>query len=777
MNMIVLTLAFVVGVLLLQLMPVLPPWVAWALVPVCLVCLRWRVARLPVLIILGFFWAAGRAELALMPTLDPAIEGQTVLLEGRVADIPRRLSGQGVRFLFTVERMDSGDGWIQFPATIRLGWYRTRTAPVSGDRWQLAVRLKQPHGYANPGGFDYERWLLQQRIRATGYVRNDDRNTLLAHTSSGVIGHLRATIAAHFDAIASDSPGMGLVRALVIGDRNAITPAQWQVLRATGTSHLMAISGLHISLVAGLVFLLVRFVWARCGQLPERIPAARAAAVLALAAGLFYALLAGFGIPTRRALIMLGVAMLAVLADRYVRPTQVLCVALIAGLLLDPLSVLAPGWWLSFWAVALIMYIVAGRHGQEGIWRRWTWVHLVLAVGMAPLLLVLFQQVSLIAPLANVVAVPWISLLVVPLALMGTILVPVSAWASAQVLGFAAWLLDTLWPWLGWLGHHDFSTWQQHAPLAWTLVPAVAGVLLLLAPRGTPGRWIGMVLLLPLVAVRPAVPLMGAVWATLLDVGQGLSVVVRTRHHTLVYDTGPSHRSGFDAGQVVVAPFLRHQGIERIDRLLVSHGDNDHIGGAHSLLDAFPVDRLMVGIPGLIEDREQDVCRRGDRWVWDGVEFVILYPGPGSRRSGNNASCVLRITAAGGRRLLLTGDIEAVAEQVLRRDSRPSLPAEVVVVPHHGSMTSSTPAFVRAVAPDYALFPVGYRNRYRFPRAPVVARYHAAGARLLDTARHGAISVYLPAVSGAVVVRGWRCQQRRYWRPAVCTEESVWQPR
>lgn len=768
--MIAITLAFVAGVLLLQLMPVLPPWYGYALVPLCLGCLRWRSAWLPAALVFGFFWAAGRAELALMPALDPALEGQTVLIEGRVVDIPRRISDRDYRLLFAVERMNAGAGWQDYPATVRLGWYRTETVPASGDRWQLAVRLKQPHGYANPGGFDYERWLFQQRIRATGYVRKDTRNKLLGHGQSGVVGNLRAAIAAHFSSIRPASPGLGLVRALTIGDRNAITPAQWEILRATGTSHLMAISGLHISLVSGLVFLLMRIAWARCGQLAEYIPAARAAAVLALAAGLFYALLAGFGIPTRRALIMLCVAMLALLAGRYVRPAHALCVAVIAVLVLDPLSVLAPGWWLSFWAVALLVYTTTGRHGQEGKWRRWTRAHLVLAVGLLPLLLVMFQQASLVAPLANVVAVPWTGLLIVPLALVGGILVPLSPWASEQVLGLAAWLTDILWPWLGFLGSHDVSMLQQHAPLAWTLVPAAAGILLLYAPRGTPGRWVGAVLLLPLVAVRPAAPAAGEVRATLLDVGQGLSVVVRTRHHALVYDTGPSYSPTFDTGQAVVVPFLRSQGIERIDRLVISHGDNDHIGGVQSLLKAIPVDRLTAGVPEAIEDREASACRRGDRWLWDGVEFAVLYPGSGSRRSGNNASCVIRITSAGGQRLLLTGDIEAVAERALLEDPGAMLPAEVVTVPHHGSMTSSTPAFVRAVAPDYALFPVGYRNRYRFPRAQVVERYRAAGARLFDTARHGSISVQLPAVAGDVVTSGWRCRQRRYWRTRACAE-------
>jgi len=311
---------------------------------------------------------------------------------------------------------------------------------------------------------------------------------------------------------------------------------------------------------------------------------------------------------------------------------------------------------------------------------------------------------------------------------------------------------------------------QLHAPLAWTLVPATAGVLLLFAPRGIPGRWVGAVFLLRLVMVRPVAPAVGEAWLTMLDVGQGLAAVVRTRQHTLVYDTGPSYSPTFDTGQVVVAPFLRSQGIERIDTLVISHGDNDHIGGARSLLGAFPVGRVIAGEPAALEYRPAGPCQRGDRWLWDGVEFAVLYPGPGPRPAGNNASCVLRVTSAGGSRLLLTGDIEMVAERELLKAADKPLAAAIMTVPHHGSLTSSSEAFVQAIGPDYALFPVGYRNRYRFPRAPVVDRYRAIGAQLFDSARDGAISVNLPATPGDVTVAGWRCQKRRYWRARACNQ-------
>ncbi len=773
--MIVLTLAFVAGILLLQLMPVLPPWYGYLLVPAGLVCLRWRPARLPAMLVVGFFWAAFRAQLAAMPSLAPELEGRTLLVEGRVADLPRHLSETDCRFPFAIERLRDGDDWQEFRATVRLAWYRAPAVPAAGERWRLAVRLKRPHGYANPGGFDYERWLFQQRIHATGYVREDSRNQLLPGSTLDPVSTLRATIARQLDLRQPSGAGPGLVRALTIGDRSAITAAQWDTLRATGTGHLMAISGLHISLVGGLVFLLARRTWAHAGRLAELVPAVRAAAVPALVAAFGYALLAGFGVPARRALVMLAIALLAVLSGRQVRPAPVLCSAAVAVLLLDPLAVLAPGWWLSFWAVTLIVYATANRHGPESRWQRWTQVHVLLALGLSPLLLFLFRQASLVAPLANVVAVPWTGLVVVPLALAGSLLVPVIPGVGEPLLGAAAWLLDLLWPYLEWLGNLDVAVLQRPAPPLWMLVPALGGVLLLCAPRGVPGRLPGMLLLLPVLLARPAVPETGAARATLLDVGQGLAVVVRTHRHTLVYDTGPAFGPSFDTGAAVVVPFLRQQGIGRVDRLVISHTDNDHRGGAESLLREIPVARLTSGVPDAFRNRPADACRRGDRWVWDGVEFAILYPGPGSRPAGNNASCVIRITSAGGQRLLLTGDIEATAERALLDDPAVDVRAEVMTVPHHGSLTSSTPAFVRAVAPEVALIPAGYRNRYGFPQERVTGRYRAIGARLFDSAHHGAIRVRLPAAAGAVEVSAWRCRERRYWRPAACAEEAVWQ--
>ena len=766
------TCAFLAGVLALQYLPELPPWYCYTGVLAAPLALRWRPVWLPAVFLIGFFWAAYHAQRTLDAVLDASLEGRTVLVQGSVADLPVKKPQRGVRFLFHADRLDAGNGWNKFARKFRLSWYQTQEIPALGQRWQLAVRLKRPHGNANPGGFDYERWLFQQRISATGYVRDDRRNRRLEGRSGIFTDEMRNAIAAWFNARQHPPPGLALVRALTIGDAGAINTAQWDVLRATGTTHLMVISGTHISLVAGLVFWVTRRVWSRLGGWPESIPAVRVAVVTSLLSATFYALLTGLGIPSRRALIMLAVGMTALLAGRWSRPAHMLCLAVIATLVIDPLAVLATGWWLSFWAVSMIFYNTSGRFGANGLWYKLTRLHIVLAVGMLPLLLVFYQQASLIAPLANIIAVPWVSLLVVPTALVGTLLLFISTTAGGLLLNLAAWLMDALWPCLTWLASLDFALLNHHQPLTWTLLPAIAGLSLLFAPRGFPGKWLGLVMLLPMLSARPPGPAPGEVWVTLLDVGQGLSTVIRTHGHTLVYDAGPSYSPGFDTGRTIVVPYLRSQGVGRIDKLVVSHGDNDHIGGVASLLKAYPVADVEAGIPELLTMREAGQCRNGEHWRWDGVYFSVLHPDARSFRKGNNASCVIRIEAPGGRRVLLTGDIEAESERLLLRASRDRLPVDILVVPHHGSLTSSSPAFVETVRPGYALFPTGYRNRFRFPREPVVDRYRKAGSVLLDTAPQGAITVRLPSDGLPPEAESFRCSHRHYWRVLSCDTGS-----
>jgi competence protein ComEC len=763
--MVLLTAAFVAGVVALQWCANLPTLWVYSVVPIALYGLVWRIARLPAVFILGFLWAALLAGKALDPVLDPALEGKTLLVEGEVLDRPQRITARQVRFPFYIERLDAGQGWTEFRGKVRLNLYNTDPGVALGERWQLVVRLKQPHGFSNPGGFDFEQWLFQQRIRATGYVRQDRaRNRRLAVADVSMINRFRSRLMAAFDEMGAKRPSLALIRALTIGDRSMLSPSQWEVLRATGTSHLVAISGLHVSLVAGLVFWLTRFVWLHFGHLVEQYPASKVAAVTAVCAALVYALLAGFGIPARRALIMVTVFMLAVLSDQSISFSRVICVAAVMILLLDPLSVLSPGWWLSFSAVSTIAYCMAGRHGRRGFAQKWLYMHFVLALSMAPLLLVFFQQSSVIAPLANMVAVPYVGMMVVPVALAGTLAFSISETAGEWVLQTAADLLSLIWPWLSGLAGLEQVLWHPHQAVTWTLVPAFAGLCLLFMPRGIPGRWLALLWLLPIVVVEPHRPEWGEARVTLLDVGQGLSAVIETRLHTLVYDAGPRFSETFDTGQAVVVPFLRHSGVRKLDTLIVSHGDNDHIGGVASLLAEYPADRVLTSVTGKIPQARAQPCWRDQQWFWEGVRFTMLHPARDNRLQGNNASCILRIESAGGHSILLPGDIEARGEEALLLPPQHELAAAVLVAPHHGSDTSSTPAFIEAVHPDTVLFPSGYRNRYGFPKAPVVERYSGIQAKMYETGLSGALTVTLSSEDEKPHVRRFRDERRRYWQ-------------
>lgn len=525
--------------------------------------------------------------------------------------------------------------------------------------------------------------------------------------------------------------------------------------------HLVAISGLHISLVAGLVYFLARFLWAWPGYTVLRVPAPVFGAVCGFGAAAAYAALAGFVIPTQRALIMVAVALGAVVLRRRWPPSMLLAAALLLVLLHDPLAVMASGFWLSFAAVGIIIYAVHGDHRGRSLWRKWGHVQWAVGLGMLPLLLWLYQQASLVSPLANLVAVPAFDLVIVPLTLAAAALVGMGAQAlAAIVLVPAVTLLELVWFVLGALAELPHAQWAQHRPAGWAIACAAIGLLLLLAPRGWPARAVGGVWLLPLVFMRPPAPPPGELWFTLLDVGQGLAAVVRTHSHVMVYDTGARFSSRFDAGSAVVVPFLRQAGVRQIDTLVVSHGDNDHAGGAPAVAAVFPVARTLSGSP----DVAGEPCRAGQAWRWDGIEFSVLSPAEAHAGRHNDGSCVLRIASPHGA-LLLTGDIERRAEERLLA-SGAALAAEVLVAPHHGSRTSSTADFVERVRPRHVLFPVGYRNRHRHPHPAVVERYEALGAQRHDSATGGAIELRV-GPDGITAAR-YRDRHRRYWhnRPA-----------
>ncbi len=755
---------FLLGVLALQNVPELPA-AAWALafIPLAPLALRFRPLRLPAACAAGFLWALLSAQHILATGLAADLEGRDVDAEGVIVSIPERM-GRAVRFQFIIDRMSDGVTDLPSPGRIRLSWYEDAPELRAGERWHLRLRMKRPHGFHNPGSFDFEGWLYQNRIRATGYVRPAASNRLLAPAAPGYsLQRLRQTLFERLQAALAGRELGGVIIALAIGERQGIAQAQWDVFRRTGTSHLVAISGLHVGMVAGLFLFAVRRLWARLGGLPLYIPAQQAAAVAALAAALIYAALAGFSIPTQRTVIMIGVVVVAVLRRRHQVAGHTLMTALLCVLLYDPLAVMNGGFWLSFGAVAAILFGMNRRVGREARWLSMGRLHVLVAVALTPLLLILFQQVSLISPLANLVAVPWVTLGVVPLVLAGCVLQALSPALGDPVLRLAETLLAWLWPLLDHMASYEALQWTQHTPPVWATAAAVVGVILLIAPRGLPGRWLGLVWLLPALLVAPARPAAGELWFTLLDVGQGLAAVARTRNHVLVYDTGPGFSADFDAGSAVVLPYLRYYGLRRIDTLVIGHGDNDHIGGAAALSGAIGVGRVLTSVPERVPWWPAEYCQRGQHWEWDGVRFEVLSPGTEVESRGNNASCVLRIGNASGA-VLLTGDIEARAEARLLRADPDGLAADVLVAPHHGSKTSSTLPFIAQVGARYVLFPVGYRNRWGFPHPTVVERYRDTDALMFSSAEHGALTVRFPTAGAMVPPAAYRNEFPRYWQ-------------
>lgn len=718
---------------------------------------RWPPGRPLALLPLGLLYAHVQAcEPLCRPFPDEASRADLVVV-GTVVSLPSH-TDLARRFEFRVDEAHRDAAPFPFAGRIRLSWYRDAPPLHVGERWRLVVRLIPPHGFANPGGFDYERWLFTQGIKATGYVRDNPSNERLAPGGAAfALARARERLRDHLAARLPDPVVQGLVQALVLGERGALGPPQWEVLTRTGTNHLIAISGLHVGLVAGALFVAGRWLWSRSARLPLALAAPRAAAGAALAGALGYSLLAGLAVPTQRALVMLAVVLAALVWGRTLRPFAALALALAAVLLIDPRAVLAYGLWLSFGAVAVLLFALGQRPAAPGLWTRWGRAQWAVALGLAPLLFLFFGRASLVAPAVNLIAVPLLGL-VLPALLVATLasLIPGLELPLVLIGEFLAWCYGLLER----LAGHPWASATLAARPAWVWAATAAGVALWLAPRGLPGRWLAPVWLLPLALVPPPTPPPGTAWVTLLDVGQGLGVVVRTARHALVYDTGPAFPSGLDAGSAAVLPFLRQAGVTHIDTLILSHADNDHAGGLGALVESLPIGRVLSGEPDELQGVAAAPCRTGEQWRWDGVAFTLLHPdGPGLR--GNDASCVLSIRA-GETGLLLTGDIGARVETRLVERLGEALRSDILVAGHHGSATSSSAPFLAAVAPRWVLYTSGFANRWGFPAAAVRTRVAATGATELDTGRTGAIDFRLEP-AGLVGPRLQRRDAARLW--------------
>ena len=731
-----------------------------------------RTKRMVFAFFIGYLWALLFAQLYFLQQLPDELVGQNILLEGVVTGLPD-VTETSQRFGFKVKRYITVNGDTRglshknLPKYLRLSWYYSKEKVHNGEHWQLLVRLKNPHGMYNPGGFDYEKWLYEQNIQATGYVRKNVLNVKTEIKDQG-INSLRERLQGILAAL-PDKTHSGLLQALTIGHKSEISPDQWQVLRLTGTNHLMAISGLHIGLVAVLIFTLIsRFIPASFCLYASK---SQIAAVVSLLVAGFYALLAGFTVPTQRAFIMLFVIMLALLLKRPAFSLNTLALALIFVLLVNPVSVLSVGFWLSFIAVLVISMVTSNRVKVKKLYLNTFYqsvrVQWLIALGMLPLSILLFQQGSLISPVANMIVIPLIGLLIVPLSLTASLISLFSSELSLWLFTVISDLVELIWLLLAWLSELPFNNWKRSSVPLIHSVLSLVGVILLLLPKGLVFRVYGAFLLLPLLTYEYPKPAEGQFWVDVLDVGQGLSVLVRTRDQSLLYDTGAKFSKRFDVGEKVVVPYLNYIGLNKLDMLMISHSDNDHAGGAESVINNITTDVILaessVISKGILEGRVLEICHAGLKWTWNDVNFEVLHPKSSYKRS-NNRSCVLKVWNQYFS-LLLPGDIESKAELDMLTYSASQLKTDILLVPHHGSNTSSSISWLQKVRPQLAIVSAGYRNRFGHPTQNVLKNYEKLSSQVLNTAKSGMIQIKAPVVQSTqeIETSRYRKVSRHYW--------------
>ncbi|MCB1799452.1 MAG: DNA internalization-related competence protein ComEC/Rec2 [Gammaproteobacteria bacterium] len=755
--MLLLAASFALGTLAFHQLAELPQGY-WLLPGAAIAALCWFFLRSRILLALvtGFCWSHAYSLLTVPPPVPGQLPTMRMVLSGQVVSLIER-KDRSARFVFAANSIESLGETLDGDWRIRLSW---QDAPDlhPGDAWRFAVRVRAAHGYASPGAWDYEGWLYWQGIRYAGYVSADGPAQALDRSPCCFLHRWRDAISIVIDQSPVSAFSRGVVRAIGIGDTSGLDGDVRALFRATGTSHLMAISGLHIGLIASLGLVGFSGLWrclpTLCGRIPARVVGAGAGLVLAFG----YALMAGMGLPTQRALIMLSLLALGLLLRREGNSLNALAVAALAVLSWHPPSIIAAGFWLSFGAVLIILAALRHATGRPW-WMQALVVQLALGVALLPVLTFFDLPVSLVAPLVNLLLVPLFGFVVVPISLAVALAAGISADTAGWMLHYLAVLLDSVHDTLVWIVAQPWPRLEApHGSLFPSLTIALAAALLL-SPPGVPLRGI-------------AVPLLAVLWLPrqlevterdfhlhLLDVGQGLSTVVLTRHHTLIFDSGPEFSSGFSTAQAVVAPFLMTHGRRRVDRLVLSHGDKDHAGGVAQLLSTLDVVRVVSGEPRRVGHGALP-CIAGERWQWDGVQFEFLHPNAGHAFSGNDASCVLRISNAAGS-VLLTGDIEQRVERQLLGNR--GLHSDIVVAPHHGSRSSSAATFIAATQPRYVLYSAGWANRYGFPATEVQARWFAAGAQAINTATSGTIGFVFSDAEGLSVPRQHRRVHRRFW--------------
>lgn len=709
---------------------------------------------------LGFAWATFIGGQVLQQRLPAGLAGEDIAVSGTVYGLP-----QADKFPPRFELFPDRESSRKLGSTgrLRLSWYTDKLALRPGQKFTGTVRLRSPRGVLNPGGFDFERYAFEQRLAATGYVRDGIISEPQQLSFINRVDRIRLAVSDWIDRHINDPAHVALLQALAVGDQRALQDREWNTLRITGTGHLIAISGMHVGLVAAFGALLFAGIYRLFPRLALRLPRMILAALGALFFALTYALLAGWSLPVQRTLVMIAVVLLARVLKRNVAMPDSLALAAVAVLLFDPLAVLGAGFWLSFLGVAGLMWCLPGKHIEIALWKSFGRAQLAMSLGLLPVAIAFFGQGSVVGPLANLIAVPWITFVIIPLLLISVLLSVILPAAGILLIQLAATLLKPMWILMTWLASAPGAALFFAEPSAMAIALALIGTLWFFMPNVVPGRTLGLMLFLPLLLPRKDVIAHGDARLSMIDVGQGMAVLVRTESHNLLFDSGGKFRSGFNFGEAAVVPSLHALGVTHVDRLILSNLDADHAGGREAVLRAFPLAKVSIGIEADPAPR----CLRGEHWQWDGVRFEFLHPPEFFPDRGNDSSCVLRVETDRSS-ALLTGDITEIIETRLIREAPEKIRADIVFAPHHGSRSSSSEAFVSATQAKLVLVSAGFDNRFGHPHPEVLTRWRDAKARIIESSTSGFVSLNM---SDLEKIAEYRHSRHRYWQPVFAGDD------
>ena len=710
--------------------------------------------------LIGLGWAAAHGYWQIQQRIPAELVKQELTIEGTVTGLSE-WRGKNLKFDFLIDKAFHNQTLTEFNGKISLTWYKTRIQLKSGQRWRLQVKLKPPVGLLNDGLFDNETRLFAEGYRAIGYVRDSTHNELLEHQwqFKTLFDQLRYQIRESLNQMPVTA-ALAVLKALSLGDKSSIDQEQWLVFRQLGINHLVAISGLHISIVASLVYWMSGYLWRLSAWLCLRLPVVRAQAIFAIMAAFVYAGLAGFSLPTQRALLMLAVVLLSRFLVINLSVNFQLQTALIVVLLFSPMAIIETGFWLSFLAVIAIILSMQG-YLRNSLWQRFVLLQMSIALMLIPVQLSTFGSFSLSGPLVNLVLIPVFSVFFVPIGLLLVLLQSIAADFTAYFLQLYLLALDWLLELIGQIADDDIHLFEILQFTQLQMLISILALIMFYLPFFRSTQWMAVTMMFYVVNLQPdTTKTAELLQISLLDVGQGLAVLVQQDKKTLLYDLGPSYGAG-SATSSVVMPYLQKQGIQTINQLVISHSDNDHAGDYGLINRQFKIDEIYSGEPDQLRlNASVKHCKKGISWQWQDTRFKFINP-VYRGKSNNNASCVLRIDR-GAFSLLLTGDIEALIEDKLIQAAHVDIDVEAVVIPHHGSLSSSTEAFVAAVSPSLVLNSSGFLNRYHFPKAIVKRRWSSA-EKFLDTAQLGQISLFVDAGGDLVDLFGYRQRYRRYW--------------